>query len=493
MREADQEIADPAQRRHRRLSQQEFVAICAEEGGVSEPAQLLQFLNNSDVLFYRKGLFNDAIVLDHAWALDAIYAVFNRDRCYRQLLKLCARFTRPLLEALAWEKHSVDEQKLFLSMMESCGICFVHRRNFGTSDPDDTEYIAPDLLPDRSAVALELEEKWHTDQSAETVNFTYSFLHAGLMRGVIVRIGGQAGMNGLYWKGGLCAYETRTRSHALVEQEMSGDWAGTIRVRAQGGKARELLEMVADEIEEENELAGLQPERTDQPIMAHRLRKGRIRRQRKKTFGQPEVEATAQFGPTPRTEPAWYVSYAWGDTTPEGRKREKVVNFLCEEARKVGKPIHRDKEEVGFGEGIEKFMTQLARADRVFIVLSDKYLKSTFCMSELLAAWRKSESDPDVFLRNARIYSLPDAKIGSSKERLPYSAHWKREHDELQQLIRENEEAAGLQAHRELLFMRRLDVEAADILASIANTVHPTRLDDIDKLRKYWFEELNAS
>jgi hypothetical protein len=29
--------------------------------------------------FYRKGLFHDRIVLDQAWALEAIYAVFNAD------------------------------------------------------------------------------------------------------------------------------------------------------------------------------------------------------------------------------------------------------------------------------------------------------------------------------------------------------------------------------------------------------------------------------
>jgi internalin A len=303
-----------------------------------------------------------------------------------------------------WEEHGIGEQRLFLSMMQSCGICFEHRRRPDARD-DDTEYIGPDLLPERAAVEFELEEKWHNNQPAETVIFTYSFLHTGLMRGVIARIGGQAGINGLYWKGGLCAYETRTRSHVLVEQEMSGDWAGTIRVQAQGGNARDLLEMVATEVEQENGRAGFRPERAGQPIVGRLIMGLRIDPQGITATKETEVQTTAQFGPTPRPQPAWYVSYAWGDTTPEGRKREEVVNFLCEEARKVGKPIHRDKDEVGFGESIEKFMTQLAGGDRVFIVLSDKYLKSTFCMSELLAAWRKSESDPDVFLRNAHLFA----------------------------------------------------------------------------------------
>ena len=136
--------------------------------------------------------------------------------------RLQGRFTRSLLDLLVWQNHGIEEQKLFLSMMKSCGICFVHRRG-ADQDDDDTEYIAPDLLPERKMVQAELQEKWRPEQPAEVVTYEYSFLHPGLVRGVIARIGGAAGINALYWRGGLCVYETSTRSHALLEQEMLDD------------------------------------------------------------------------------------------------------------------------------------------------------------------------------------------------------------------------------------------------------------------------------
>jgi len=42
------------------------------------PAAELQFLHNKGVVFHSPGLFHDRIILDQSWALDAVYAVFDR-------------------------------------------------------------------------------------------------------------------------------------------------------------------------------------------------------------------------------------------------------------------------------------------------------------------------------------------------------------------------------------------------------------------------------
>ncbi len=52
---------------------------------------------------------------------------------------MCGRFTRSLLELLVWQDHRVAEQKLFLSMMRSCGICFVHQKR-ADEDEDEAEH-----------------------------------------------------------------------------------------------------------------------------------------------------------------------------------------------------------------------------------------------------------------------------------------------------------------------------------------------------------------
>jgi internalin A len=186
-------------------------------------------------VFYRAGLFDDRIILDQAWALEAIYAVFNRESCYRPLRHLRGRFSRAILEALVWREYTVAEQEVFLGMMRSCGICFVHRHQ-NLPDSDDEEYIAPDLLPERSEIQAELDAIWDAETPVETTEFEYTLLHPGTVRSVISRIGSEAGVTALYWRGGLCVYETTTRSRALIEQEMADDWRGKIVVRTQRGR-----------------------------------------------------------------------------------------------------------------------------------------------------------------------------------------------------------------------------------------------------------------
>ena len=127
------------------ISQEEFPALCEEVGNVSSPPLLLDYLHNIGAVFYREGLFGDAIILDQAWALKAVYAVFDREsKAFKNIERYGGRFRRSDLAEWVWQKHRVKEQELFLSFMKQCGICFTYRR--GDKDVE-AEYIAPDLLP----------------------------------------------------------------------------------------------------------------------------------------------------------------------------------------------------------------------------------------------------------------------------------------------------------------------------------------------------------
>ena len=257
LREADAELP-VVQRKYRTLERLVFREICDQEGGIGSNDQLLSYLNNTGAVFHRRGLFHEQIVLDQAWALDAIYAVFQRDKCYRQLVAAKGRFTRQVLHDLVWREHAVSEQRLFLSMMLSCGICFIHRGN-GLED-ETTEYVAPELLPDRSVEQARLDQEWDENGAQEVQNFTYILLPPGLLRGVSARIGQSARENAIYWRDGVCVYETTLRAHGVIEQVKDETWGGTIRVRTQGRGAAALLERLVHWIGEEQARAGLNPD-----------------------------------------------------------------------------------------------------------------------------------------------------------------------------------------------------------------------------------------
>ena len=396
----------------RLLDRATFDHWCNEDGGVSSPDHLLDYLHNAGVVFYRPGLFHDRIVLDHAWALNAIYAVFDRERSYKRLVADGGRFDRPRLAGLVWD---VEEQRLFLEMMRSCGICFVVRGPEDLEaggDPDDTVYIAPDLLPERARVQVQLDDRWGDGEAEAEATYSYPLLHPGLIRALIARIGEDARQQALYWHGGVYVYERTTRSRALIEQQIdAGDWSGSLRLQTKDGDAQTLLSRLMEWVEEQNTRLGLSPA-VSRPEPA-RPRAQPADRQTELSFGAEPVENFT-----------YCVSYAWGDDTPEGRDREAYVDALCERARQRGERVLRDKEHMRLGERIPDFMRKIGAGPRVFVFLSDTYLRSDNCCYELYEAWRTSQMDEQIFSRRVRVFVLPDAGIFDEDGRDRYRRYW---------------------------------------------------------------------
>jgi internalin A len=482
LRDADAGVP-PEQRQYLTVSQEHFRRLC-NEAGVGAPEHLLSYLHSAGIVFYHPGLFDDRIILDQAWALDAIYAVFNRERCYRPLRHVRGRFTRALLEALVWREYTAAEQEVFLGMMRSCGICFVHRRGMGDADGFE-EYIAPDLLPERAEIQAELDAIWDEEAPVETSEFEYPLLHPGMVRSVISRIGSEAGVTALYWRGGLCVYETRTRSRALIEQKMIDQWRGKILIRTQRGQAVELLRQLSVLVREESARMGAQP--VDAPPDHRSLSPFGLSPADDERAGS-DLTKPLQFSQEHGNEPQYFVSYAWGDESPEGQQREALVDQLCEMAEKRGLVILRDKGFLRLGDSISKFMERLAGGDRVFVILSDKYLHSPYCMCELMEIWRKSSAEAEKFLSRVRVYVIPGTKIVSLSDRARYAVYWQQEYEKVHQLIHDHgPDVVGARGFREYKLMGNFSRSVAEILETVVDRLQPRNFED---LARYGLDDL---
>jgi internalin A len=462
----DADAALPVQQRlHRLVSQTEFIALCDEgQGDVSDPAALLDFLHHTGIVFYRQNLFGNQIILDQGWALDAIYTVFEREKCWKPLRQLQGRFTRSLLASLIWDAHSEQEQELFLSMMCSCGVAFVHRE--GSYDkPIETEYIAPDLLPEKAAIEAQLEEKWDATAPFESTSIEYNLLQPGLLRAIVAKIGSLAGINGLYWQGGVCVYEQGTRSRALIEQvagETGPAWRGQIQVKTQGPQAAQLLAILQKEIEGKTRDWNLHMEHTTKPAP------------------QPEPPAAPatitqlQFSAEPAATIRYGVSYGWTADS------SKLVNDLCQAAQARGITIVRDSNTLRLGDRIAPFMQHLAAQDRIFVILSDKYLKSPNCMYELFEIWRNARLNDADFLARVRVYRLLDADIFSPKARAKIATYWKTQFAELDaELKQHGADILGAEDFKNYKRMQDFAHHIGDILYVVADTLQPKAFDEL--------------
>jgi internalin A len=187
-----------------------------------------------------------------------------------------------------------------------------------------------------------------------------------------------------------------------------------------------------------------------------------------------------QFSQEHSSEPQCFVSYAWGDESSEGRQREAVVDQLCETAKQRGVIIFRDKRVLHLGDSISRFMQRLAGGDRIFVILSDKYLHSPYCMYELLEIWRKCCGEEEKFLSRIRVYVIPGTKIFSVSDRAQYAIHWRQEYEKVHQLIHDHgPDVVGPRGFQEYKLMGDFRRWVAEILETVADRLQPRNFEDL--------------
>ena len=93
------------------------------------------------------------------------------------------------------------------------------------------------------------------------------------------------------------------------------------------------------------------------------------------------------------SKPEIFFSYAWSDDTDVANSREKIVDDLYESLRTDGFNVVRDKNDLRYKGLISDLTGRIGRGKFIVVAISDKYLKSTYCMSELLEIYRRSNSD----------------------------------------------------------------------------------------------------
>lgn len=179
--------------------------------------------------------------------------------------------------------------------------------------------------------------------------------------------------------------------------------------------------------------------------------------------------------PNTGAKPRYCVSYAWGDdTNDEGRARDEAVDRLCDEGEMRSKFILRDKAAMKSGDRISRFMKNLGNGDRVFIILSDKYLRSTYCMTELFEVFTNCREDGDEFIARTRVFVLPCADISTPLSRAQYAIYWQQRHEELNAVVKEyGQIMLSDDDNADFRRMSRFVTDTANILKLVQDTLRP--------------------
>lgn len=115
-----------------------------------------------------------------------------------------------------------------------------------------------------------------------------------------------------------------------------------------------------------------------------------------------------------------FISYARkDDSNPD---REAIVDLFQKDFQTDKSSmfqLFRDRVDLSFGDGIDSYMTRIGMGKTVLVVVSDKYLKSIYCMVEAIRIHKYQDKDKRIFT-----IVMEDADIHDVKEASVYKTYW---------------------------------------------------------------------
>ncbi|QMS89572.1 TIR domain-containing protein [Nostoc edaphicum CCNP1411] len=126
-----------------------------------------------------------------------------------------------------------------------------------------------------------------------------------------------------------------------------------------------------------------------------------------------------------------YISYAWKDNQSElGRQREELVDKICAALVSERYNLIRDRNYLTLGKSIQNFMQEIGRGNYVILVVSDKYLRSEYCMFEAVEIMKHKDYEQKVFP-----VVLQDANIYTKEGKIEYIKYWKQQREKIEEII----------------------------------------------------------
>ncbi|MEL6842113.1 MAG: COR domain-containing protein, partial [Bacteroidota bacterium] len=209
------------------LSSADFASLAKE---YAEPIEILRWLNRSGTVFYQEEYFSDGIILDHIWAIKAIYALFDREKNYHRLIQGNeGQFSGQDLLAF-WADYSPFERELFISFLLACEMCFEIDPAEGKTFTE-RRFIAPQLLPEGTESVT--EDFWDGRESLQ-MHYHHKHFHYGIIQSFIVRTHFMAADIGLgesrgIWKMGIRLKEGNQYAQVEWLQEKLADQDESVR------------------------------------------------------------------------------------------------------------------------------------------------------------------------------------------------------------------------------------------------------------------------
>lgn len=498
------EALERDQRDH--ISLDEYLAVCQRHGFTrrADKLQLSGYLHDLGIClhFQDDPLLKGIVVLKPAWGTDAVYRVLDDD----EVIKARGRFSRQHLTRIWSEPKYEGMHDELLQLMMKFQLCYA-------LDGGRT-FIAPQLLSSDQP-----KYDWN-DGGNLVMRYEYEFMPKGILTRFVVAMHHLIADGSLVWKTGVVIERGGSRAEVIEEYAQR-----RLRVRINGSDPLWLLAIVDEQLERLNaafarlqydrylpcpcsdcsgtpnpygfslaklkRLAGkglpIQCHESGEMVDAAQLIRDLLPRSAHAPLQVSDAVAEAQSlkaSPT-KSGAEVFVSYASGPAS------SALVESVDVALAQSGIRLFRDQKDVRYKDSIGEFMRRIGHGKCVIVVISKKYLKSPYCMFEMLEVLNAQGMRERIFP-----IVLPDAKLYEPTACIEYVRFWEQKIETLEDALK-TVKGANLTKTQQTLNQyadfRRLFDTIADTLRDM-NALTPERHEasGFDELIRRVREQLSA-
>ncbi|WP_296842249.1 leucine-rich repeat domain-containing protein [Thiofilum sp.] len=349
--------------------------------GVSDATWFVQYLHDTGILFYSKGKFQDQIIIDQNWAIEAVYKVFDPYADHREHIKSMHGVVKPSYWKYIWSEVSAEERGIYLQFMKSCHIGYVKNYDYWNSKPlTQYEFIIPALLPENTPA----KTIWGNDQAHDwLLTVHYPFLHRSIIERLIIKLGEHYQDKSSPWLHGTHCITPHGQllMEAVIDNAKLSN-QGKVLFKLRGQQLNALL------LELRNLIQEISPHNRYEEYLT----------QQGKTQLLPQLEASHEAAEqkTMDKKIKIFISYSHEDEKPFLEKTEQClknlgrtlpIEFWHDRKLLAGSPVH------------DVILKQLEQADIVILLVSPDFIASDYCFTkEIVAALKRYEQEQNIVI-----------------------------------------------------------------------------------------------
>jgi small GTP-binding protein len=340
-----------------------FQQLCIK-AGVNDAEWFVQYLHRTGILFYQQGAFQDQIILDQNWAIEAVYKLFDPHE-YRPLLEQMRGRFKGRFTSNFWRDAEQNEREIYLSFMCNAGICYEVENQAATSF-DAKEFIIPALLPE----CCEAKLAWQSGASSEdwVLEIAYTFLHRSIIERLIVGLG--ASYQAEPWRTGIfCRTEYGQVLVEAVYANKQQSTQGSLVFQLRGAQLKQLVYLLRQLVSE------ISPHRRYQEF----LTQGQQAKQQLPEFQQEQDMHSALDKTQPQEKTIkLFISYSHKDEA----LRERLDIELKGMERSLPLKSWHDRNLLAGSQVHTEILKQLQAADIVLLLISPDFMASDYCFNK---------------------------------------------------------------------------------------------------------------